>query len=280
MRKTPYLIAEIGINHNGSLDIAKELIKEACESGFDAVKFQKRTIDIVYTKKFLEDARESPFGNTQRAQKEGLEFAIKEYDIVDGYCKDMGIDWGFSAWDVESQRVMRKYDCAFNKIASPMLTHRALLEEVASEKKLTFISTGMSTLDEIGAAVSIFSGAGCEYELMHSVSEYPLKQESANLRCIHTLRDKFNCRVGYSGHESCLIKVSILAVCLGATSVERHITLDRTMYGSDQAASIETRGLRDFVKAMRSVSNIIGDGEKILTKKEKEARSKLRSIEH
>ena len=280
MRNTPYLIAEIGINHNGDLSIAKELITEAHEAGFDAVKFQKRTIDIVYTKSFLSEPRESPFGNTQRAQKEGLEFGIDEYDQIDEYCKDLGIDWGFSAWDVESQRLMRRYDCAFNKVASPMLTHKPLLAEIASEKKLTFISTGMSSMDEIRSAVSIFNDANCDYELMHSVSEYPLKQERANIRCIQTLRDEFNCNVGYSGHESCLIKVSILAVCLGATSVERHITLDRTMYGSDQAASVETRALRDFVNTIRGVENILGDGNKALTKKEMETRSKLRTFEH
>ena len=280
MRNTPYLIAEIGINHNGDLSIAKELITEAHEAGFDAVKFQKRTIDIVYTKSFLSEPRESPFGNTQRAQKEGLEFGIDEYEQIDEYCKELGIDWGFSAWDVESQRLMRRYDCAFNKVASPMLTHKPLLAEIASEKKLTFISTGMSSMDEIRSAVSIFNDANCDYELMHSVSEYPLKQERANIRCIQTLRDEFNCNVGYSGHESCLIKVSILAVCLGATSVERHITLDRTMYGSDQAASVETRALRDFVNTIRGVENILGDGNKALTEKEMETRSKLRTFEH
>ena len=276
----PYLIAEIGINHNGSLDIAKKLILTAKDAGFDAVKFQKRTVNIVYTQEFLDQYRESPFGDTQRAQKEGLEFSLDDYEEIDRFCKEIGIEWGFSAWDVESQRSMRRFDCAFNKLASPMLWNKELISEIASEGRYTFVSTGMSSLEEIDKVVQIFRDHECPFELMHTVSEYPLKQEDANLRCIDLLKKRYSCKVGYSGHESCLIKVSILAVCMGATSVERHVTLDRTMYGSDQAASIEARGLRDFVNAMRSVSGILGSGEKLISDGEWQTRKKLRAFEH
>ena len=271
-----FIIAEIGINHNGDMAIAKQLIDAASNAGFDAVKFQKRTIDKVYTKEFLAAPRESPWGNTQRDQKEGLEFSAGDYRLIDAYCKEKRIQWSASAWDVDSQVFLQQFNCTFNKVASPMLGHIPLLKLIASEKKKTFISTGMSTLEEIDGVVKIFIDANCPFELMHCNSTYPMKDEDANLLCIPMLRDRYKCDVGYSGHESSLIKVCVAAVALGATSLERHITLDRAMYGSDQAASIETHALPNFVESVRAVNKILGSGMKNLNPQEITAREKLR----
>ena len=271
-----FLIAEIGINHNGDLSIAKQLIDAADDAGFDAVKFQKRTIDKVYTKEFLDSPRESQWGTTQRDQKEGLEFSLSEYKEIDAYCKGKKIQWSASAWDIDSQIFLQQFDCTFNKVASPMLGHMPLLKLIAAEGKKTFISTGMSTLEEIDDVVKIFVEAKCPFELMHCNSTYPMKEEDANLLCIPMLKERYGCDVGYSGHESSLIKVSTTAVALGATSIERHITLDRAMYGSDQAASIESSSLDSFVKAVRAIPSILGNGKKILSEEETKTRDKLR----
>jgi N-acetylneuraminate synthase len=271
-----FLIAEIGINHNGDLAIAKKLIDAAADSGFDAVKFQKRTIDLVYTKEFLDSARESQWGTTQRAQKEGLEFSFDQYKEIDAYCKSKNIQWSASAWDIKAQEFMQQFNCSFNKVASAMLGHIPLLKLIASEKRKTFISTGMATLEEIDQVVAIFKAAECPFELMHCNSTYPMKDEDANLLCIPMLRDRYGVNVGYSGHESSLIKVCTAAVALGATSLERHITLDRAMYGSDQAASIETNALRNFVNTVRAVPSILGNGKKVLSDSELQTREKLR----
>jgi N-acetylneuraminate synthase len=271
-----FIIAEIGINHNGDLAIAKQLIDAACDAGFDAVKFQKRTIDKVYPKEFLDSPRESPWGLTQRDQKEGLEFSASDYQEINSYCEEKGIQWSASAWDIEAQVFLQQFNCTFNKVASPMLGHIPLLKLIASEKKRTFISTGMSTLEEIDEVVKIFKDANCPFELMHCNSTYPMKDEDANLRCIPMLKERYGCEVGYSGHESSLIKVCITAVALGATSLERHITLDRSMYGSDQAASIETHAIKNFVDSVRIIPLVLGNGEKVLTSAEKIARDKLR----
>jgi len=271
-----FLIAEIGINHNGDLTIAKQLIDAAAAAGFDAVKFQKRTIDVVYSKELLDGPRESPWGTTQREQKEGLEFSKDQYKEIDRYCKEKKIQWTASAWDVDSQDFIASFNVSFNKVASPMLGHRPLLSKIAAEGKLTYISTGMSTLEEIEEVVKLFRDKGCPFELMHCNSTYPMKEEDANLSCIPMLREKFNCNVGYSGHESSLIKVCVAAVALGATSIERHITLDRTMYGSDQAASIEAHSLGNFVESVRAVPGILGTGKKLLSQSEEAARNKLR----
>ena len=271
-----YLIAEIGINHNGSLDIAKQLIDAAANAGFDAVKFQKRTIDKVYTKEFLDSLRESLWGTTQREQKMGLEFGREQYQEIDRYCKEKGIAWSASAWDADAQFFIRDFDVPFNKIASPMLGHKPLLREISAEGKKTFISTGMATLDEIDAVVNQFRQANCPIELMHCNSTYPMKEEDANLLCIPMLKARYGCDVGYSGHESSLIKVCVTAVALGATSLERHITLDRAMYGSDQAVSIETNALHNFVETMRKVPLLMGDGKKEITSAELAVRKKLR----
>ena len=271
-----FIIAEIGINHNGDMAIAKQLIDAASDAGFDAVKFQKRTIDKVYTKEFLDAPRESPWGTTQRDQKEGLEFSTNDYKVIDSYCKEKRIQWSASAWDIDAQVFLQQFDCTFNKVASPMLGHIPLLKLIASEKKRTFISTGMSTLEEIDEVVKIFKDANCPFELMHCNSTYPMKDEDANLRCIPMLKERYGCKVGYSGHESSLIKVCTSAVALGATSLERHITLDRAMYGSDQAASIEINALGNFAESVRAIPDILGSGEKILTDAERKVREKLR----
>ena len=278
MNTNIYLIAEIGINHNGDLKIAKELIKRSKHAGFDAVKFQKRDLKSVYSQKYLESFRESPWGKTQRDQKKGLEFEKVEYDEINNYCKELNIDWSASAWDLKSQKFLQNYNLNFNKIASPMLTNIDLLELVSSEQRKTFISTGMSTIEEIDKAVEIFKKNKCPFELMHCNSTYPMNEEDANLRCITMLKDRYNCKVGYSGHESSLLKVCISAVVLGATSIERHITLDRAMYGSDQAASIEVDVLPNFCNAIRKIPQILGNGKKIVSEKEKVIKEKLRSL--
>ena len=269
-----FVIAEVGINHNGDLELAKRLIKEAQEAGCDAVKFQKRTIELVYTPEDLDRPRESPFGSTNRQQKQGLEFDQEQYDEIDAHCKEVGIEWFASAWDLESQQFMRRYDHKYNKVASPMLRVLPLLHSIAGEGKYTFISTGMSTLEEIDEAVEIFKSHNCPFELMHCNSSYPMNNEEANLRVIDTLRNRYNCDVGYSGHERG-IQVSIAAVALGATSIERHITVDRSMYGSDQAASLGLTGLNTLVRDIRTINSAMGDGVKRIYESELVSRNKL-----
>ena len=269
------IIAEIGINHNGDLALAKKLIEWAALCGCDAVKFQKRTIDKVYSSEYLDSYRESPWGTTQRAQKEGLEFGKEEYDFIDTYCKENNIAWFASAWDIDALRFLRQYDLPYNKIASAMLTNKEFLEEVAKEGKHTFIATGMSTYEEIDQAVDVFKRLNCPFALMHCNSTYPMKNEDANLKVIETLRNRYQCNVGYSGHETGRI-VSLAAAALGATSIERHITLDRTMYGSDQAASLEVDDLQRLVKDIRVIEKALGTGEKVLTEAEEAVKKKLR----
>ena len=271
-----FITAEIGINHNGSIDIAKKLIDIAVSAGCDAVKFQKRNIEKVYSKDLLDQPRESPWGTTQREQKLGLEFSEKDYKIIDTYCKKKKIPWYLSCWDVSSQIQMRKFKTKYNKVASAMLVHKKLLETIAEEKKYTFISTGMSTMDDISKAIKIFKKHKCPFELMHSHSSYPMKIEEANLKLIQTLKKKFKCDVGYSGHESAASLICITAVLQGATSIERHITLDRTMYGSDQAASLEVEGLNRLVRDVRVLDIILGDGKKKIWDSEKSSMKKLR----
>jgi len=270
-----FIIAEVGINHNGDLDIARQLIDVAADAGADAVKFQKRTIERVYTKEFLDSPRESPWGKTQRAQKEGLEFGESQYREIDRYCKERKIKWFASAWDVDSQRFLRKFELEYNKIASPMIVSPELLGEVASEGRHTFISTGMSSERDIDRAVDIFTKKKCPFELMHCVSTYPMEDEDANLRRIVTLRERYKCNVGYSGHEVGLA-VSYAAVALGASSLERHITLSRAMYGSDQSASVEPAGLRQLVGAVRKIEQALGDGSLRMNPKEIPIAKKLR----
>ena len=270
-----FIIAEIGINHNGDMKICKQLIDLAVSAGCNAVKFQKRDIESVYSKEMLDSYRESPWGKTQREQKMGLEFNKNEYQEIDQYCKKKKIEWFASAWDLKSQEFLKSFDFKYNKIASAMLVNIKLLEKVAEEKKHTFISTGLSTMKEIETAVNIFKENNCPFELMHCVSTYPMKVSDANLKTIITLRDKFKCNVGYSGHETGLT-VSYAAVALGATSIERHITLDRAMYGSDQAASLAPPGLKKLVPELRKIEIALGDGVKRVIDDELPIAKKLR----
>lgn len=273
--KLPFIITEIGINHNGEIDIAKRIIDMAKECGANAVKFQKRTIDTVYSQELLVSSRHSPWGTTQRDQKEGLEFSMDEYDEIDRYCKEKEIFWFASAWDEKSQELLRRYKLPFNKIASPMLTHKGLLEMVAEERKHTFISTGMSSLEQIDRVVDIFEKKECLFTLMHCVSVYPCPDEWCNIKTIEVLKKRYNCSVGYSGHEAGLLP-SVLAVALGALAVERHVTLDRNMYGSDQAVSLERRGLELLVRDAKNVRQILGMEQKDVMQEEEKTAYKLR----
>ena len=272
-----FITAEIGINHNGDIEIAKKLIDIAKQCGCDAVKFQKRTVEKVYSKETLDSPRDSPWGKTTRDQKLGLEFNKNEYDEIDVYCKEKKIEWFASAWDIDSQLFLGNYQLKYNKIASAMLTNVELLNIVAEEKKHTFISTGMSTIDQISHAVKTFKNSDCPFELMHSNSSYPMDPNEANLLCIKTLKEEFNCDVGYSGHESSGYYISLAAALLGATSIERHITLARDMYGSDQAASLEPVGLERLVRDIRALNLIMGDGVKKIYPSEIPVMKKLRA---
>jgi len=269
-----FIIAEIGINHNGDIDIAKKLIDIAKGTGCDAVKFQKRTIEDVYSPEELNRYRESPWGTTTRQQKYGLEFGKDEYDEIDKYCKDKEIEWFASAWDIKSVDFLSQYDLNYNKIPSAMLTVEPMLAEIASRNKYTFISTGMSTIEEIDYAVEFFIKHNCPFELMHCRSTYPMPVIDANLSIMNTLRKKYNCLVGYSGHEVGL-QITLAAAAMGATSIERHITLDRAMYGSDQAASVERSGLTRLVRDIRVIEAAIGNGVKDITEGEQKIREKL-----
>jgi len=271
-----FMIAEIGINHNGDMSICKDLIDVAVDSGCDAVKFQKRDIDQVYTAEFLESHRESPWGNTQREQKEGLEFGVNEYVEIDKYCRKKGIEWFASAWDTNSQLFLRKFNCKYNKVASAMVVYDDLLKMIAREGKHTFISTGMSSYVDIENAIDIFRSEGCSFELMHCVSTYPMRDEDANLNLINILREKYSCNVGYSGHEVGLA-VSYAAAALGITSLERHLTLGRAMYGSDQSASVEPHAIMALVGAVRKIEKAMGDGEKKTLNEEATIANKLRA---
>lgn len=273
--RVPFIIAEIGINHNGSIDIAKKLIDMAIDCGCDAVKFQKRDINIVYTKDELNSDRESPWGKKFIDQKKGLEFDEKDFDTIDKYCKEKNILWFASAWDENSLNFLDKYKLKYNKIASAMITNTDFLIKVAEKKKYTFISTGMSEYQNIDAAVEIFQNIGCQFELMHSVSTYPCPEEILNLNIIKNLRDKYKCNVGYSGHESS-VTPSIVASTLGISSLERHITLDRSMYGSDQAASLEEAGLRNLIQSIKKIPIIIGSEDKKIFAEELPVAKKLR----
>ncbi len=273
----PFLIAEIGINHNGDIKIAKQLIDNAVDANFDAVKFQKRDIEKVYSKELLDSFRESPWGKTQRDQKIGLEFDKNAYDEINEYCNKKKIYWFASAWDLNSLNFFDKYNLKFNKVASAMIVDNNFLHEVAKKQKHTFISTGMSTLENITNAVEIFRKYKCSFELMHCISTYPMKVSHANLFTIDALKKKFDCNVGYSGHENG-VAVSLAAFMFGISSLERHITLDRTMYGSDQAASLEFKGMKSLTDSIFKMyeacgKNIIGT----ILEEEKPIAEKLRA---
>lgn len=273
-----FIIAEIGTNHMGSITIAKKIIDAAVNAGVDAVKFQKKDVENIYTKEFLDSPLDSPWGKTQRDMRLHREFSLEDFKKIDKHCKSKKIPWFVSCWDIKSQKTMRKFRTKYNKVASAMLIHYDLLELIAKEKKYTFISTGMSSLSEIEKAVKIFKKNKCPFELMHSHSSYPMNPKEANLKMISTFKKKFKCKVGYSGHEAGATTISVVATMLGATSVERHITIDRTLYGYDQAASLEPDGMRRLVRDIRLLDDIIGDGKKKIWESEKPNMQKLRQI--
>ena len=273
-----FITAEIGTNHKGSVDIAKKIIDVAVNAGCDAVKFQKKTVEKIFTKEFLDSPLYSPWGSTQREMRLHREFSDKQFREIDGYCKKKKIPWYVSCWDIESQKQMRKFRTKYNKVASAMLVHKKLLEIIAEENKYTFIGTGMNTMKDIAKAVTIFRNFGCTFELMHSHAAYPMPLEEANLNMILVLKKKFKCKVGYSGHEPGATNVCIPAVMLGATSIERHVTINRTWYGNDQAASLEPMGLYRMVRDIRMIKTILGDGKKRIWDSELPTQRKLRQI--
>ncbi len=268
-----YIIAEIGINHNGDIDIAKRLIDLAKLSGCNAVKFQKRTIDVVYKPEELAAVRESPFGNTNGDLKYGLEFELEEYQEIDRYCRDKNIPWFASCWDEGSVDFIDQFDVPCYKIASASLTDDNLLRHTRSKGKPIILSTGMSTLEQIDHAVEVL----CKKDLiiLHSTSTYPAYYEEINLSVIPVLRQRYELPVGYSGHETGLPS-SVAAVALGSCLVERHITLDRAMWGSDQAASLGPSGVIKLVSEIRLVESAMGDGVKRVIEREMPIIKKLR----
>lgn len=270
-----FIIAEIGINHNGSVELAKKMIDIAVTTGCDAVKFQKRTIDVVYTKEELAKERNSVFGKTNGDLKRGLEFGAKEYKEIDHYCKEKGIMWFASCWDEASVDFINKFNPPCYKIASASLTDDSLLEYTKTKGKPIILSTGMSTMEEIKHAVSILGENNLI--IMHCTSTYPSNSDEMNLRVIETFRKEFSCPIGYSGHERG-ITPSVLAVAMGASVVERHITTDRTNWGSDQAASLETAGLYHMVRDIRQTPILLGDGKKVVYPRELPIIDKLRRV--
>jgi N-acetylneuraminate synthase len=270
-----FIIFEAGINHNGSREILTQLIDGAVDCGASAIKFQKRTVDLVYTKEFLDSPRESPFGKTQYDQKMGLELTKSDYDFIDEYCRGR-ILWSASCWDIPSQLFLRQYNVAFNKIASPMLTSLDYIEAVAEEGKYTYISTGMSTLDEIQNAVDIFEKYNCPFSLLHCNSCYPSLNRFSNLYMIDVLRMKFNCKVGYSSHEDGRV-IAVAAVARGASCIEKHCTISKNMYGSDQKASLELDQFKKMVIDIREIEPALNiDVTKNFSEAELEVRKKLR----
>lgn len=270
-----FIIAEIGINHNGSVDLAKRMIDIAVTTGCDAVKFQKRTVDVVYTKEELARERISVFGTTNGDLKRGLEFGEEEYREIDKYCKQHGILWFASCWDEASVDFIDKFDVPCYKIASASLTDDDLLKHVKSKGKPILLSTGMSTMEQIRHAVNILGEDNLI--IYHCTSTYPSNAEETNLRVIESFREEFSCPIGYSGHERG-VTPSVLAVALGANSVERHITTDRTNWGSDQAASLEMAGLYHMVRDIRQTPTLLGDGKKVVYKREFPIIDKLRRV--
>ncbi|MCM1003892.1 MAG: N-acetylneuraminate synthase family protein [Candidatus Gastranaerophilales bacterium] len=268
-----FIIAEIGINHNGSVELAKKMIDLAVKAGCDAVKFQKRTVDVVYTKEELAKERQSVFGNTNGDLKRGLEFGYNEYSQIDEYCKKQGIMWFASCWDEASVDFIDQFNVPCYKIASASLTDDNLLKHTKLKGKPILLSTGMSTMDEIRHAVDILGTDNLV--IYHCTSTYPSNAEETNLKAIETLKREFECPIGYSGHERG-ITPSVLAVALGACSVERHITTDRTNWGSDQAASLEMTGLSHMVRDIRQVPALLGDGIKVVYDREVPIKEKLR----
>ena len=262
----------------GDLNVAKKIIQSAVNAGFDAVKFQKKNVEKIYTQEFLNSPLDSPWGTTQREMRLHREFSDKQFQSIDKFCKKLKIPWFVSCWDINSQYSMQKFNLKYNKVASAMLIHKELLKVIAEEQKHTFISTGMSTIKEIEQAVKIFKTYNCPYELMHANSSYPMNPDEANLKLIPILKKKFKCNVGYSGHETFASLISVIAVLQGASSIERHITIDRTAYGHDQAASLEPDGMRRLVRDIRILDKVMGDGKKKIYDSELPNMKKLRQL--
>ncbi len=274
--RKPYIIAEIGINHNGDVNLARQMIDAAQRCGAHAVKFQKRTPELCVPPHQRDVLRETPWGLiTYMDYRHRIEFGREEYDAIDAHCRELGIDWFASAWDLPSLEFLKPYDSPCNKIPSAMLTNRPLAREVAAEGKLTFISTGMSEYADIDHIVSLFREAGCPFVLMHAVSEYPVSNDKLNLRQITVLRERYACPVGNSGHESTMLP-SLIAVMMGAVAIERHFTINRALWGTDQAASLEPRGLATLTNYITQIPVILGSGVRVITDKERENSRKLR----
>lgn len=267
-----YIISELGISHNGSLDIARRMIDASVWAGADAVKLQKRTIELVYDGQ-LDQPRESPWGKTLGEQKRALEFNREQWDQIALYCESLKIPFFASAWDIPSLQFLRPYNCPYNKIASAMVTNLDFIRAVNREPQSIIMSTGLSTMGQIENAVEIIERP---LTLLHCVGVYPCPEADLNLRMIQTLKVAFpSLRIGYSGHEAS-VSPSVVAASLGAEVIERHITLDRTMYGSDQAASLEPHGFKTLVDQIRKLDVIMGDGRKIVTDAEQAVAKKLR----
>lgn len=276
MNNKIFFIAEIGINHNGSIELAKQLIDMAVICNIDAVKFQKRNPDICVPEWKKDNMKDTPWGNiTYLDYKKKIEFGRTEYDEINKYCKTKNIDWFASAWDLESLKFLDEYNLKVNKVSSALVTNIPFVIEVAKRKKKTLISTGMCTLGDIDKVVEIFKEYNCPFVLNHCVSTYPATYEEINLNVIKTLKKRYDCEVGYSGHEADILP-SVIAVVLGATYIERHITVDRAMYGTDQAVSLEKRGLELLVRDATSVKKILGDNEKIMSTREIDVANKQR----
>ena len=273
MKKT-YIIAEIGINHNGSLDIAKKLIDVAAVAGCDAVKFQKRNPDICVPEHQKSIIRKTPWGEmTYLDYKYRVEFEKNEFDQIDLYCKNKNIEWSASPWDLDSLSFLEQYNLPWIKLPSAMITNQELVKACAKTGKKIIFSVGMSNYEEIDQAIGWLDGA--EFAMLHCNSSYPAPIEELNLKCIQTLKDKYGCEVGYSGHEF-RIGTTVAAVYLGASILERHITLDRTMWGTDQLSSVEPQGLIKLVNGVRELESAYGDGIKTVTESELGPRKKLR----
>lgn len=270
-----FIIAEIGINHNGSLDLAKRMIDEAVFAGCDAVKFQKRTVDKVYTPEELDVYRPNYYGSTNRDLKLGLELSYDDYVEIDKYCKSKKIMWFASCWDEDSIDFIEQFDVPCHKVASALLTNDSFLKKLKKIGKPILISTGMSNMDEIRHAIDILGEDNLI--IYQCTSTYPTEHNEINLRVIEYFRNEFNCPIGYSGHEKGILP-SILSVELGANSVERHITVDRTLWGSDQAASLEPEGLRRMVRDIREVNTVLGNGIKVVYDSEIPIKNKLRKV--
>ena len=272
----PVVIAEIGINHNGDLTIAKRLIDIAALSGCDAVKFQKRNPDVCVPEHQKNVMRDTPWGTmTYLEYKYKVEFGKTEYDEIDRYCKEKGIAWSASPWDLDSLEFLNQYDLPFIKLPSAMLTNYELIEACAKSGKRVILSTGMSTEEEIDTAVNTIKCFTSNFAILHCNSTYPAPLNELNLSTIKTLKDKYDCEIGYSGHEF-RIGTTVASVYLGATIIERHITLDRTMWGTDHLSSVEPQGLIKLVKGIRELEEAFGDGVIQVTESEKIIRNKLR----